>query len=131
VFLDGWSYSGVNVRGRAYFQRNATVTNVLGESTKLVTAILELNVIENVNTVTESLRATNLNGFPNRWGTECFSSMNSQVEICLANHVEGFEVLGGRKAIFWPRDVKGTNTSVAEINGHLCDLFGMGRLSHR
>ena len=65
VILYRGSHSGVNIRGGANLQGDSTVAHLLSQATKFVTAILEFDVVKDVNTVTEALGATNLDGFPN------------------------------------------------------------------
>ena len=106
--------AGVDVRGRAHLERDTAIAHERGQSTELDRTIRQRpDVVDDPDAVPEALRAAELERLPDRRQPEALAGVDRDVEVLLADLVEGLEVARRAVAGLWPGDVEADDARVA------------------
>src|SRR3954469_25067163 len=89
-----------------------------------------MDIVFDTASMTESLGATELERFPDRWRAERLPGVDRDVEVLAANTVEGVEVAGRPVALFGTGDVEADHAGVAPADRTLGDFDRASRLAH-
>ena len=122
----------VDVRGWAHLERHAPVAHKGREAAEVGAAVgVQGDVVDDPDAMAEPLGAAPLERLVDRRQAERFARVDRQVEILVADMVEGVEVARRPVAGLRPGDVEAHDALVAPAHGEAGDLGRSFELAHR
>src|SRR5258708_26803247 len=99
MLLDRGRRARMDVRGRAHLERHAPIAHERGEPSQLDRAVVaDVDVVDDPDPMTESLRAGELERLPDRRQSEGLAGVNRDVEVLATDVLEGVEIPRRRAA---------------------------------